>query len=156
MTIDVVIPAIDKDLGTLPYVIDGIRKHVTHRIGRIYVVSPQSEKIKAVCRRKHCTFILENDVLPIRKKDIVYRSVKWERSGWLYQQLLKYGSSAFVGQRQYLVMDADTVLIRPHSFRFNGKAFFIAAGGASRNISSLTASSWGAKPSVPVPSSPTT
>lgn len=42
--IDVLIPAIEKDSGTLPYVIDAIRKHVKHPIGSIMIVSPNSQK----------------------------------------------------------------------------------------------------------------
>lgn len=128
ITIDVVIPAIDKDLGTLPYVIDGVRRHVAHPIGRIFVVAPGSARIKAVCRRKGCTFVHEKTVLPLRKKDIVYRSKRWERSGWLYQQLLKLGSSSVVNQRHFLIIDADTVLIRPHRFFEDGKHVFYCRG----------------------------
>lgn len=126
--IDVVIPAIEKDLGTLPYVIDGIRTKVKHRIGRIYVVSPPSLRIKRLCRKKSCTFVNEKKVLPIGKKNIVYRSKKWERSGWLYQQLLKLGSSRIVRKRHYLVMDADTVLVSPHRFRIGAKTVFYCRG----------------------------
>ncbi|MFC5530241.1 DUF6492 family protein [Cohnella yongneupensis] len=128
MKIDVVIPAIDKDLGTLPHAIDSVRKHVAHPIGRIYVVAPGSEAIKALCKRKGCTFVHERTVLPLSKKQIVYRSKRWERSGWLYQQLLKLASSSFVGQRHYLVLDADTVLIRSHRFFANGKYVFYCRG----------------------------
>jgi len=122
--IDVVIPAIDKDLGTLPHVIDSIRKYVRHPIGRIFVVAPYSPKIKAVCHRKGCVFVHESMVLPLSKKQIAYRSKRWERSGWLYQQLLKLGSSSIAKQRRFLVIDADTVLIRPHRFYADGKQLF--------------------------------
>ncbi|MFC5700156.1 DUF6492 family protein [Cohnella faecalis] len=122
--IDVVIPAIDKDLDTLPYVIDSIRKYVRHPIGRIFVVAPNSPKIKAVCHRKGCVFTHESTVLPLRKNQIAYRSKRWERSGWLYQQLLKLGSSSIATQRHFLVVDADTVLIRPHRFYADGKHLF--------------------------------
>lgn len=122
--VDVVIPAIPKDLGTLPYVIDGVRKHVEHPIGRIYIVAPDSARIRAVCKRKGCTFIHESSVLPLRKKQIVYRSRRWERSGWLYQQLLKLGSSSIVKQPRYLVIDADTVLIKSHRFYSGDKQVF--------------------------------
>ncbi|OBY76839.1 hypothetical protein BBG47_24830 [Paenibacillus sp. KS1] len=122
--IDVVIPAIDKDLDTLPHVIDGVRKYVRHPIGQIFVVAPNSPKIKAVCHLKGCTFIHENTVLPLQKKQIAYRSKRWERSGWLYQQLLKLGSSSVAKERHFLVIDADTVLIRPHRFYADGKQLF--------------------------------
>ncbi|MCQ6560761.1 DUF6492 family protein [Paenibacillus mendelii] len=122
--IDIFIPAIEKDLGTLPYVIDSAKKHVQHPIGRIYVVSPDSARIKSVCRRKGCTFVNERSLLPITKADIHYRSKKWDRSGWLYQQLLKLGGDKLGSQKHYLVMDADTVLIRPHTFKSGGKPVF--------------------------------
>ncbi|MCC3376539.1 DUF6492 family protein [Cohnella sp. REN36] len=124
MKIDVLIPAIDKDLGTLPHVIDAVRRHVQHPIGRIYVVSPESERIRNVCKRKGCTFVNERRVLPITKRDIRYSSKRWERSGWLYQQLLKLGGTSVVSQRHYLVVDADTVFIRPHRFLSEGKTTF--------------------------------
>jgi len=122
--IDVVIPAIDKDLGTLPYVIDSIRKYVRHPISQIFVVAPNSPKIKDVCHRKGCYFIHESTVLPLQKNQITYRSESWERSGWLYQQLLKFGSSSVAKQRYFLVIDADTVLIQPHRFYVDGKELF--------------------------------
>ncbi|HUC90475.1 MAG TPA: DUF6492 family protein [Paenibacillus sp.] len=121
--IDILIPAIEKDLATLPYVIDGLRKHVKHPVGDIYVVSPGSERIRSLCRRKRCVFVNENTVLPITKRDIHYRSRTWDRSGWLYQQLLKLSGDT-VCSRDFLVADADTVFIRPHRFRSNGKTVF--------------------------------
>lgn len=128
MKIDVVIPAIDKDLGTLPHAIDSVRKYVAHPIGTIYIVAPGSNAIKALCIRKSCTFVHEANVLPLRKRHITYRSKRWERSGWLYQQLLKLGSSSITGRRYFLVLDADTVLIRHHRFKENGRLVFYCRG----------------------------
>lgn len=122
--IDVLIPAIEKDLGTLPYVIDSVRRYVRHPIGRILIVSPDSDKIKQLCLRKGCTFVNEKTVLPITKKHIRYRSRTWDRSGWLYQQLLKLSGNTICTRKHYLVIDADTVLIRPHRFLKRGKTVF--------------------------------
>ncbi|WP_068614091.1 DUF6492 family protein [Paenibacillus tuaregi] len=122
--IDVLIPAIEKDLVTLPFVIDGLRKYVNHPIGTIYIVSPSSTAIRQLCRKKNCTFVNENTVLPITKKDIHYRSKTWDRSGWLFQQLLKLSGDKICRNRHFLVTDADTVLIRPHTFFQNGKTVF--------------------------------
>jgi hypothetical protein len=122
--IDILIPAIEKDLGTLPHVIDALRKHVQHPIGQILIVSPRKPGILALCRAKGLRFVDEDTVLPITKKDIHYRSKRWERSGWLYQQLLKLGGAKLVSADYYLVVDADTVLIRPHTFRTGGKTVF--------------------------------
>ncbi len=122
--IDILIPAIEKDLGTLPYVIDAIRKYVQHPIGHIMIIAPRKKRIMDLCIRKGCKFINENTVLPITKKSIHYRSKRWERSGWMFQQLLKLNGDTLSSSKFFLVMDADTVLIRPHIFRSGNKTIF--------------------------------
>ncbi|WP_334074488.1 MULTISPECIES: DUF6492 family protein [Paenibacillus] len=122
--IDILIPAIEKDLGTLPYVIDNLRRYVQQPIGRIYIVSPASNRIRGLCASKKCVFVNESSVLPITKKDIHYQSSRWNRSGWLYQQLLKMNGDHIVRANHFLVVDADTVLIKPHSFLTGGKTVF--------------------------------
>ena len=122
--IDVLIPAAPKDLGTLPHAIDGVRRMVRHPIGAIYVVAPESPRIRAVCARKGCVFVDERRIEPIPKSRIRYGSKRWNRSGWLYQQLLKLSGDRLVRHRHFLVLDADTVLIRPHRFRIGGKTVF--------------------------------
>ncbi len=133
--IDVLIPAIDKDSKVLPLVIDGIRKFVKHPLGNIYIVSPKSSIIKKICKEKKCKFIFEDNILPITKKDIDYTvingtwdGIKYEdiidRSGWLYQQLLKLSGDIICKEKYYLVVDADTVFITPHVFIRNKKMVF--------------------------------
>jgi hypothetical protein len=122
--IDVLIPAIEKDLKILPFVIDAVRKHVKHPIGNILIVSPNSQKIRQLCTQKQCKFINENTVLPITKKNINYRTNRWDRSGWLFQQFLKLSGDKLCSQAFYLVIDADTVLTRSHIFRQNQKTIF--------------------------------
>ncbi|WP_379153632.1 DUF6492 family protein [Paenibacillus sp. sgz5001063] len=122
--IDVLIPAIEKDLATLPYVIDSLRRYVRHPISHIYIVSPNSNRIRSLCARKNCIFVDETTVLPFTKKDIHYSSSRWNRSGWLYQQLLKMNGDHICRENFFLVIDADTVLIRPHRFRSGGKSIF--------------------------------
>ncbi|MCJ8010534.1 DUF6492 family protein [Paenibacillus sp. KQZ6P-2] len=122
--IDVLIPAIEKDLATLPHVIDGVRKYVKHPIREIMIVAPRKQRILDLCLKKGCRFVHEDTVLPITKKDIHYQSKTWDRSGWLYQQLLKLGGDKLCSSKYYLVIDADTVLIRPHVFRVGDKTVF--------------------------------
>lgn len=154
--IDVLIPAIEKDLATLPHVIDSLRRYVRHPISNIYIVSPNSSKIRNLCSRKNCIFVNETTVLPFTKKDIHYSSSRWNRSGWLYQQLLKMNGDHICRESHFLVIDADTVLIRPHRFRTGERVSFIAATGASRNISAPTGSCWVLPPLHPNPLSPIT
>ncbi|WP_258000335.1 DUF6492 family protein [Bacillus sp. Marseille-P3661] len=124
MKIDILIPAIEKDQKTLPLVIDGVRKNIMHPIGDIYIVAPDNKRIKYVCKKKECTFIDEKTVLPISKEIINYRTDKWDRSGWMLQQLLKLSGDVICSQNYFLVIDADTVLIRPHHFIREQKTIF--------------------------------
>lgn len=114
--IDILIPAIEKDLATLPHVINSARAFVRHPIGKIIVVAPQKKAIQDLCRRMGVVFVDEKKALPITKKEINYHPNKGNRSGWLYQQLLKWCGDRLCSSRYYLVMDADTVLVRPHTF----------------------------------------
>ncbi|RUS49066.1 DUF6492 family protein [Cohnella sp. AR92] len=122
--IDVLIPAIEKDLATLPHVIRSIREHVSHPIGRIYIVSPDSQKIRKLAKSMNCTFLNENSVLELRKSKINYSTRTFERSGWLYQQLLKFSGDTIGKKAYFLTVDADTVLIRPHRFLKGGRTIF--------------------------------
>lgn len=122
--IDILIPAIEKDLETLPYVIDAVRKQVKHPIGQILIVAPKRRKIIELCKRKGCKFVNENNVLPVTKKDIHYGSKKWERSGWMFQQLLKLSGDTLSKSKYFMAIDADTILIRPHAFLVGGKTIF--------------------------------
>ncbi|MDR9855773.1 DUF6492 family protein [Paenibacillus sp. VCA1] len=122
--IDVFIPAIEKDLATLPHVIDAVRKYVKHPIREIMIVAPRKQRILDLCAKKGCRFVHEDTVLPITKKNIHYQSKTWDRSGWLYQQLLKLGGNTLGSSEHYLVIDADTVLIRPHVFKVGNKTVF--------------------------------
>jgi len=116
-TMDVLIPVIEKDLAVLPYVIDGIRKQVVHPIGDIYIVAPNSKKIKEVCKRKNCQYIFEDEVLPISKKDL-------DGDGWMLQQLIKLSCDTIASNNHVLISDADTIMIAPHLFMAEDKIVF--------------------------------
>lgn len=123
--IDILIPAVEKDLETLPYVIKSVKNQVKHPIGHIYIVAPRRRRILELCRRiKKCKFVDESTLLPITKNNIRYRSKTWERSGWLFQQLLKMCGDKICTTENFLVIDADTVLIRPHVFKLGKKTLF--------------------------------
>jgi len=119
--IDILIPVVERDLDTLPLVIDGARENLRHPIGRIFVVAPQSHEIKSVCLAKGCEFVSEDSVLPIIKKNITHIVDGVDRAGWLFQQLIKWAGDSICTEEHYLVLDADTVLIHPQVFEVNGK-----------------------------------
>lgn len=119
--IDVVIAAVDKDYDVLIYVIDSIRENVRHPIGDILIISPKSELIVNLCKMKKCVFVDENTVLPITKKNINYTVNGVNRSGWLFQQLLKWSGDKYVKNEHFLITDADTVFCRPQVFAHKDK-----------------------------------
>lgn len=126
--IDVLIPAIEKDLEVLGYVIDSARRNIIHPIGKIFIIAPESTNIMKLSVEKNCKFVNENKVLPLTKKDIDYcpkkGNARIDRSGWLFQQLLKLSGDTLSSQDGFLVLDADTVLVRPHTFERDGKTVF--------------------------------
>lgn len=115
-SIDIVIPVIEKDLEMLELVVSSCKKNILHNIENIFVIAPQQDIIVTECNRLNIEFINENDILPITKKDIVYNVDGNDRSGWIYQQLLKLNCDEISKSKYILLMDSDTVWIRPRKF----------------------------------------
>ncbi len=122
--IDILIPCIEKDLAILPYVIDSIRENIKHPIGKIFIAAPKNTEIKKLCLEKFCIFIDETSVLPVNKNEINYVYDGIDRSGWLFQQLLKLSADVISDEKFILVADADTVFIRPQVFITGNKILF--------------------------------
>lgn len=127
--IDVIIPIIAKDLETLPLCLEGVRHCVEHPIKDIYIVAPDDAAIKEFCSSNNLKFIHEESVLGFGPKEmgmtITFPDGKTiNRSGWLFQQFIKLSGN--VGTcRHYLCIDADHILIHPHSFLSDdGKTVF--------------------------------
>lgn len=118
--IDVVIPIIKKDLDILPLCFEGIQQCVTNQIMGIYIVAPEEKEIIDFCHAHNVHFVNERQVLGITPKDINLiinesNGKQSDRSGWLFQQLIKL--SGKIGTcENYLCIDADHILIRPHTF----------------------------------------
>jgi len=117
--LDVVIPVVEKDLNVLPLCIKSARDMIMHPIGKIYVVAPESAKIREVAAALNAIFVLEDVVLP----QFTQPKAKKMR-GWLIQQYVKLNADTFVDSQNYLVIDADTMFIRPQVFLHKGKTIF--------------------------------
>lgn len=117
--IDIVMCAIDKDYDVLVHVIDSIRKFIKHPIGNIFLICPHSDRIVKIAKEKKCIFLDENKMLPITKKDINYTVNGQNRSGWLFQQLLKWSADKYVTSEHFLITEADTAYCRPQVFIHN-------------------------------------
>lgn len=110
--IDVVIPAHKKDLATLEYAIDGIRKNIVD-VRRIIVVSKEKYTDKAEW--------FNEALYPFSYQEIS-DLVGGQNVGWNFQQLLKLYAVLVIPNisENVLVVDADTVFYRKVSFFENG------------------------------------
>lgn len=118
--IDVVIPIISKDLDMLPLCLEGVRSCVSHPIAQVYIVAPDRPEIRDFCLAHDLVFVDEASVLGFAPRDIGLdfrfpdgRVV--HRSGWFFQQLIKL-SGAVGTCEHYLCIDADHILVSPHTF----------------------------------------
>ncbi len=107
--IDIIIPVIEKDAQTLVLTIDSVRGNILQPITNIYLVAPESVKLRKIAQEKKCNFVLENTVLPVF-------STKTNRKGWMKQQYLKLNADTIGTNEHFLIIDADTILIRPQIF----------------------------------------
>lgn len=128
LEVEVVIPAAEKDRQALPYAIEGVRKNLQHPIKRIWIVAPDCLSMRQACERSEVSFMEETKVAPVRREDIPYAVQGKDRSGWLLQQLIKLNSDSIVETDHFLVLDADTVLIKPCRLEVGGRPVLYAAG----------------------------
>jgi Family of unknown function (DUF6492) len=120
--IEVVVPCIERDMVTLPLLVQSIHKFLLHPIQQIHIVGPRKSPLQQFCKDHNCNFVDENHVLPICLNDIgEYYTGGYDRKGWIFQQLLKLGADSFVQTQYYYVLDADTVLISPQTVLRNDK-----------------------------------
>lgn len=115
--LDIVIPIIEKDIPTARYTIQSIKGLLMHPINKIYIVAPESNKLRKFASDNGLVFINENDVLP------KFSGSKTQK-GWIKQQYLKLNADSFVEKDNFLVIDADMILMRAHVFIYKGKTIF--------------------------------
>jgi hypothetical protein len=114
--IDCLIVAASKDTAVIGYTIEGLRRNLRHPNPRIAIIGQDDPSLEEMASRIGVGFVSERTLLPITKSDIDYQFNGRDRSGWLFQQLLKLVGDQIVTTEHYLVIDADTVLVRPQSF----------------------------------------
>jgi len=125
--LDVVYLALEIDLPILSYSVASVRKYLKHPLGTIYVVSPESDTMRAFCRQHRCHWIDETAVLGIGKASIPITIGDLDRSGWMLQQFIKLSVDKFTSNRFVYVLDADTLLVSPQVFEMGGKIIFLVS-----------------------------
>jgi hypothetical protein len=120
LRLDVVIPVAGIDTKVLPLTVAGLRRNLSHPLGRIVVVTEAGSEADRVATQLGCDVIDEDTVVPVRRSDLDYRVGPLDRSGWLFAQLLKLNVDTLSSEDHILLLDADTVLVRPQTFTRRG------------------------------------
>jgi hypothetical protein len=125
VSIDVFMPALEKDADMLDLSLASVRQYVWHPIGAMYVIGPQkSQRLRAVAKKHSAIFIEEETVLPIDKAAIDYVAEGINRNGWIYKMLVNLASDTISKSRYILILDADTCFIAPQIFLYRGRPLF--------------------------------
>lgn len=122
--VDIVILTLPKDRVLLTTYIDCLKRSLCHPIGDIYLVAPKDPSLEEFCTERSIAFIDERTVLGYGKERIDYSVNGQNRAGWLFQQLLKLSGDSFVKNEQYIIVDSDTLLVQPHSFKAKSRYVF--------------------------------
>ena len=110
----VLVPAAEKDSDLLRLCLAGVREHLSRQNHEVWVVAPESEVLRKVCEEAGVKYVLEDTVLPVPARELRTR-------GWVVQQLIKMNACRHVPTEDYLVLDADTVFLRPQVFFRRGR-----------------------------------
>lgn len=132
--IDVIIVVAQKDFNKLESCLTGVRKNVFHPISQIFIIGPKSKKLHIIVKKFKCKYINEDNLLIKKKLNIQYIYNNTDRSGWLYQQFLKYEAILNLGNENYkLVVDADTVFSKKQKFIKNSKIVLNASNSYNKH-----------------------
>lgn len=114
--IDIVIPCVEKDLSLLPLVIEGAKTATRNPINSIRICVPSELKEVVEVQFPDALVMCEDDIVEIQLRQLVRRIVPVERQGWALQQLIKYRAVTQSTTNASLILDADTVLLKPRSW----------------------------------------
>jgi hypothetical protein len=122
LQIDIFIICADKDINNLKNCLKSIKYNIIHPISKIFIIGSNNSNLKKIAKNFNCVHINEHKLLEKSKLKIKYFYRGTDRSGWLYQQLLKIKACISLGFSEHkLVVDADTVFSRKQKFDKNDK-----------------------------------
>ena len=123
LEIDLYTPMLDKDIRVFLELRKSITRFLKHPIGNHFVVGPDSVALRKMCESEGCIFVEESSLLGITPDDLkpYLTGLSSDRSGWLFQQLLKLSCDKVSDKSAILVLDADTVFVSNVRFEKNGR-----------------------------------
>jgi hypothetical protein len=110
--IDVVIPLAEKDIAMAKKVIESIRKYVRPTARNVYIVGQDSGSIRNLCDNLECIYIDESKLSFLNREAVKYSVKGIDRTGWLFQQLIKLSVDKISSSEYVFVCDADTMFVK--------------------------------------------
>jgi hypothetical protein len=121
LEVSIFIPVAPKDIRCIAPTVNSLRNNLQHPISEIIVCGRYEESLGRECIELGVKFIDERDVQPVERDDINYICEGIDRSGWIYQQLLKINASNRCKSDHILIWDCDTEMLKPTIFEIQGK-----------------------------------
>jgi hypothetical protein len=116
--IDVLICCTEKDLRSLPEVVDSIFQHSLNPVREITIISPKKLDLSNL-NLKYSTRInnvLDEIIIDKLEMNLIEGVSPQGRTGWVTQQVLKIKYAIDSTSKYLLVIDSDTILLQPHAF----------------------------------------
>lgn len=123
---DAILLVTDKSLPVLEISLPYIKKNLG--VQKIYAIAPS--RIQDKLKTMSVGYIDEDSLIPgltfRRIKQLIEnRGLDTNRTGWYYQQFLKYGFSYVTKNEYYLTWDADTIPLNSITYFNDGKPSFV-------------------------------
>ena len=122
---DIVVPLGPQDAGRFRIGLPFNRKNILgHR--RIYVVAPKATLDKLRDAASSDLILVDEAIYPFDFDDLAEHIGATKRRGWYLQQLLKLYAGFILPDiaPKWLVVDADTIFLKPTQFLYDGRAAF--------------------------------
>jgi hypothetical protein len=117
--ISVVIPCHPKDSALMSFVLSGLEKNCLNQITEIIIVSPSILPI-TLKSKLNLRILQDSDVLDPKLVTTIKSIFPSSQFGWVVQQVLKIRCALqYSLNENILIMDSDTVLIKPTLFVFD-------------------------------------
>jgi hypothetical protein len=116
--IDVLICCTEKDLRSLPEVIESIFQHSLNPVREITIISPKRLDLSSLNLRNsnRINNVLDESILDKLEINLIEGVSPQGRDGWVTQQVLKIKYAIDSTSKYLLVIDSDTILLQPHAF----------------------------------------
>lgn len=114
--LDAYIPVHPKDIPTLGRCLSSVMRYVRPKVGTITIIAKTlSPELEGILKSHRALFLSEDEVVrDLKRADIPEIRVREiYLSGWYYQQFIKLGIAEITNVDYFLIIDADTVFLRP-------------------------------------------